>query len=136
LEGRDIAWGETSDRQLVAVINAAFARIVMEAADPVGMRIRWGRGTIEVIGVVEDGKYQALTENATPAMFVPMQQFYNSTTTMIVRSAVPPEQMVATARQAIAALDPTLTLYGTGTVEQMLGFVLFPNQMAAIALTA
>src|SRR5262249_60127485 len=55
---------------------------------------------------------------------------------MIVRSVLPPEQIVAATRQAIVALDPELTLYSSGTVEQMLGFVLFPNQMAAIALTA
>src|SRR4029453_56025 len=126
---------DAANRPLVAVINAAFAHTVMQTDDPVGLRIRWGRGSIEVVGVVEDGKYQSLTEAATPAMFVPIQQFYNTTTTMIVRSALPPEQIVAAMRQAIVALDPELTLYGTGTVEQMLGFVLFPNQMAAIALT-
>ena len=136
LKGRDIDWSDAANRPLVAVINAAFARTVMQTDDPVGLRIRWGRGSIEVVGVVEDGKYQSLTEAATPAMFVPMQQFYNTTTTMIVRSVLPPEQMVAATRQAIVALDPELTLYGTGTVEQMLGFVLFPNRMAAIALTA
>jgi len=137
LRGRDIEWRDTSDRPLVAVVNAAFARGVMQANDAIGRRIRWwGRGTIEIVGIVEDGKYQALTESPTPAMFVPMQQSYNTTTTLFVRSRVPPEQMVAAMRQAIAALDPALTLYGTGTVEQMLGFVLFPNRVAAIALTA
>jgi ABC-type antimicrobial peptide transport system permease subunit len=69
-------------------------------------------------------------------MFVPMQQSYNTTTTLLARGAAPPEQLVSEMRQAIAALDPGLTLYGSGGVEQMLGFVLFPNQMAAIALTA
>src|SRR5580765_69605 len=69
-------------------------------------------------------------------MFVPMQQAFNTTTTLLARSAAPPETTIAAMRQAITSLDPGLTLYGTGTVEQMLGFVLFPNQMAAIALTA
>ena len=136
LQGRDLDWRDSSDRPLVAVVNATFARTVMQTSDAVGQRIRWGRGSIEIVGVVEDGKYEALTESAKPAMFVPMQQAYNTTTTLVVRSSVPPEQMVAAMRQAIAALDPMLTLYGTGTVEQMLGFVLFPNRMAAIALTA
>jgi len=136
LQGRDIDWRDAGDRPLVAVVNASFARMVMQTSDAVGLRIRWGRGSIEVVGIVEDGKYQSLTEASTPAMFVPMQQAYNTTTTMLVRSTAPPERAVAEMRQVLAALDPGLTLYGTGTVEQMLGFVLFPNQMAAIALTA
>src|SRR5207245_10351796 len=128
LQGRDIDWGDTKDRPLVAVVNASFARLVLQASDAVGLRIRWGSGGIEVVGVVEDGKYQSLTESAKPAMFVPMQQFYNTTTTLVVRSAAPPEQMIAAIRQTMTALDPGLTLYGAGTVGQMLGFVLFPNQ--------
>src|SRR5262249_14099505 len=70
LQGRDIDWRDTSDRPLVAVVNAAFARLVMQTSDAVGLRIRWGRGTIAIVGIVEDGKYQALTETATPALFV------------------------------------------------------------------
>ena len=33
-------------------------------------------------------------------------------------------------------LDPSLPLYQAGTVDQMLGFALFPSQAAAVALTA
>jgi predicted permease len=138
LRGRDIDWRDDTDRPRVAVVNAAFARTILRAADGVGERFRYGFGDtpIEVVGVVEDGKYRSLTEPATPAMFVPMQQTFNTTTTLVARSAAPPEATIAAMRQALTSLDRELTLYGTGTVAQMLGFVLFPNQMAAIALTA
>jgi predicted permease len=138
LRGRDVDWRDDKARPGVAVVNAAFARTILQTTDAVGQRFRYGftDTPIEVIGIVEDGKYRSLTESATPAMFVPMQQAFNTTTTLIARSAAPPDATIAAMRQAIAALDPELTLYGTGTVEQMLGFVLFPNQLAALALTA
>jgi predicted permease len=138
VQGRDIDWRDGSDRPPVAVVNLSFAKLILQTSNAVGRRFRWNAGgtPLEVIGVVEDGKYTSLTEAPTPAMFVPMQQAYNSTTTLLVRSAAAPEQIVAAMRQAVGALDPSLTLYGAGTVEQMLGFVLFPNRMAAVALTA
>ncbi len=138
LQGRDIDWRDTADRPRVAVVNETFARSILHTRDAIGRRVRygWSDVPIEVVGVVENGKYQSLTESSQSVIFVPMMQSYNTTTTMLARSAVPPEQMVAGIRQAIAALDPQLPLYGTGSVEQMLGFVLFPNQVAAVALTA
>jgi predicted permease len=138
LRGRDIDWRDTSDRPRVAVVNAAFARTILDNPNAVGARVRYGRSSdvIEVIGIVEDGKYTSLTEPRRPAIFLPMEQSYNTTTTMIVRSPLPPEQMVAAVRAAIATLDPELPLYGTGTLAQMLGLVLFPNRAAALALTA
>jgi macrolide transport system ATP-binding/permease protein len=39
-------------------------------------------------------------------------------------------------RHAIAELDPRMPLYGTGSLEQMLGFAFFPMRAAAIALSA
>jgi ABC-type antimicrobial peptide transport system permease subunit len=138
LHGRDLEWRDDATRPLVAVVNVTLARRLLLPADGVGQRFRYGFGSapIEIVGVVEDGKYQSLTEASTPAMFVPMQQAYNTTTTLVARGAGAPEQTVAAMRQALAALDPSLTLYGSGSVRQMLGFVLFPNQAAAIALTA
>ena len=90
----------------------------------------------EIIGMVEDGKYESLTEPAKPVVFEPILQRYNATTTILVKSPLPSEQIVGAVRQAVAALDPSLPLYGAGTVEQMLGFALFPSQAAAVALSA
>jgi ABC-type antimicrobial peptide transport system permease subunit len=44
--------------------------------------------------------------------------------------------MVREIRRAILRLDPELPLYGTGSLEQMLGFAFFPTRAAAIALSA
>jgi ABC-type antimicrobial peptide transport system permease subunit len=138
LHGRDFEWRDDASRPAVAVVNAAFAKMLFGTSDAVGRQLRYGFAdhVIDIVGVIEDGKYESLVESAAPAMFVPMQQGYNTTTTLIVRSSAAPERTAASVRQVMAALDPSLTLYGIGTVEQMLGFVLFPNRMAALALSA
>jgi predicted permease len=138
LQGRDFEWRDDATRPAVVVVNAALARMLFGTSDAVGRQLRYGFAdfTLDIVGVIEDGKYESLVESAAPAMFVPMQQAYNTTTTLVVRSSAAPESTAGLVRQAITSLDPSLTLYGIGTVEQMLGFVLFPNRMAALALTA
>ena len=39
-------------------------------------------------------------------------------------------------RQRVAGLDPELPIYGTGSLDQMLGFAFFPTHAATIALSA
>jgi macrolide transport system ATP-binding/permease protein len=138
LGGREFSWHDDKNAPPVAIVNAAFAKRVLHPGNPVGQRFRGGRTWpfTEVIGVVEDGKYETLTESRQPVVFWSILQSYNSTTTLEVKSSVPPLQMVSEIRQAIARLDPELPIYGAGPLQQMLGFAFFPTQAAAIALSS
>jgi ABC-type antimicrobial peptide transport system permease subunit len=122
----------------VAVVNDTFARQILRASDAVGRRFRIGAQgpLIEVVGVVESGKYQSLTEPDTPVVFDPILQNYNTTTVMLVRSPRPAGQMAADMRRIVNSLDRSLPLFGVRSVEEMLGFVLLPMRAAAVALGA
>lgn len=137
LAGRDIDWHDDSNAPLVAVVNRAFGKQVFHHDVPLGKRFRFGSGgpLIQVIGVVEDGKYQSLTESQWPAVFVPMLQRYNTTTTLLVRSPMPEAEMVDQMRRAMAGIDSHLPLYGTGGLRKLLGLAFVPARAAAIALS-
>src|SRR5258708_12749340 len=62
----------------------------------------------EIAGVVENGKYESLTERPWPAMFFPLEQSPDSDTSLIVRSPLPPSEIVPELRRALAQIDPTL----------------------------
>jgi predicted permease len=136
--GRDFNTHDDERSPLVAVVNRSFARQIMHTDQPVGKAFRTGFGgpLVQVIGLVEDGKYVSLTEEPRPVIFRPMRQGYKSTTTLVVRSALPSVQVEKQIQAAIGALDPHLPLYGTGSLASMLGFALFPMHAAAIALSA
>jgi predicted permease len=138
LAGRDFTWHDDDKSPRVAIINVAFGEQVLHSKNAVGKTFRQGTkgALVEVVGVVEDGKYESLTESRSPAVFWPMLQNNNFTTTLEVRSSVPSEQIVREMRRAVAALDPQLPLYGTGSLNQMLGFAFFPTRAAAVALSA
>jgi ABC-type antimicrobial peptide transport system permease subunit len=110
----------------------------MQTDNPVGKRFRNGfnGSLIEVIGLVEDGKYQSLTESQQPALFWPMLQSYNGSTILEVKSSLPATQMVGEIRKAISQLDPELPIHSAGSLSQMLGFAYFPTEAATITLSA
>lgn len=138
LAGRDFNWHDDLTSPRVAVVNLAFAKQVLHKANAVGKRFRHGPGGywFEVIGVVETGKYETPTESDEPAFFQSMAQQYNSTTTLIVRSSLPEEQVVGKLKEQVANLDPQLPLFGTGPLRQILGFAFLPLHAAVIALSA
>jgi macrolide transport system ATP-binding/permease protein len=138
LAGRDFNWHDDATGPRVAVVNLAFARQILRADNPLGKRFRIGSsGPLQqVIGIVENGKYQSPVEPETPILFEPETQQYNTTTTMIVRSSLPESQMTEKIRRTMAQLDPELPLFGTGPLRQVLAFAFFPIYGAVIALSA
>lgn len=137
LAGRDFTPQDDRHSPLVAIVNQTFARRIIGTTDALGRRFRQRRDDlIEVVGVVEDGKYETLTETPKPVLFMPISQAYSPTIVLMVRSHRPETEMAAEMRQVIARLDPHLAVYGVGSLRQMLGFAYLPAHAAAITLGA
>jgi predicted permease len=137
VEGRDLDWSDDASGRRVAVVNEAFVRQILRTPEGVGQQFQFGRGaSIEIVGVVETGKYQTLTEPARPAVFTSILQDYNSTTVLLVRSASPTAGVGEELREIVAAIDPATPLSGFRSAEEMLDAVLLPMRAAASALSA
>jgi predicted permease len=140
LSGRDFTPHDNATAPRVAIVNRAFARQIMHTDQPVGKAFRHGPGgngpLVRVIGLVEDGKYESLTEARRPALFWAIAQQYNSTTTLVVKSSRPAAEVLKQIRGIVAGIDGRLPVYGAGSLTSMLGFALFPMRAAAITLGA
>jgi predicted permease len=137
MAGRDFDWRDRRGSTHVAIVNQAFARDVLRTADPVGRQFHFGAGgpAIEVVGLVEDGKYETLTERPTPAVFSPILQWHQATTVLSVRTRNGGPD-VADLRRVVAAADASLPVYDARPLHEMLGLALFPSRVAAVALGA
>src|SRR5207245_6717085 len=134
LAGRDFL---PHDKERSRIVNETFARRVVGTADAVGRRFRLGGDAFaEIVGVVEDGKYETLTEVPKAAVFLPILQNYSSNVVLMARTHRPESELAAEMRQAIARLDPHVAVYGVGSLRQMLGLVYLPMRAAVIALGA
>lgn len=138
LEGRDYNWRDTPNAPRVVVINQALARRLFPHEDALGKRIsQGGNGPWwQVAGIVENGKYQSLNDENQPAVFWPMLQRYNSTSTLIARSPLPGKQLIALLRKAVREMDSSLPLYDVATLNDHLDLPLMPATLAASALGA
>jgi hypothetical protein len=138
LAGRGIDAHDGEGSPPVAVVNEAFARRLFGRDQPIGRRFRFGHPPagepIEIVALAQDGKYQSLGEEPTPAAFLPMAQRYSGWTTLVARTSLPPERTVQSIRAATRDLDPALTLFNVGTLEDQLAFPLFPARVASAVL--
>jgi predicted permease len=145
LSGRAFTWHDDQDAPRVAVINQEFARKIFgSASNAMGRHYKMRDGTrIEVVGVVEDGKYHDLTEDPEPAMFVPILQSSSSETWMVVRSNPvysnpvhlnkDPQHLAAAIRSTLRDLDAGLPSF-IQTWNREMDLTLFPSRVATVAL--
>jgi predicted permease len=96
LRGRKFTDSDTEKAALVAIINKTMADQFWPKEDALGKRFsdKGPKGPfMEIVGVVQDAKYQNVTEDPQPYFFVPFEQSYMSMRTIHVRTSVPPETL-------------------------------------------
>lgn len=138
LAGRDFSWRDTPNSPHVVVINKALADLLFPHEKALGKRIGHDRNGPwwQVIGVVENGKYQSLNDENQPVVFWPLLQTYESTTTLVARSHLPADQLIAMLRQTVRQMDQTMPLFDVATLENHLALPLTPARLAASLLGA
>jgi predicted permease len=137
LAGRDFTVHDDASSPPVAIVNQTFAKRLFGTENAVGKRYPTGMGSeTEVVGVVEDGKYEALTEDPQPALFWPILQSPRSDMVLLVKSQRDPAEMAAAMRRAIAQVDSGLPVFTVSSWTDALGMVTFPARAATIALGA
>jgi len=136
LEGRMLTWDDAKGSPPVALVNREFAaRVLGSSSNAVGKYFQAKDGTrIQVVGVVENGKYLSITEAQQPAMFYPLlQQAPLGEQWMLVRSARDPQQLVSAVRAKLHELDGGMPL-DILMWNRELDFSMFPARMASLSL--
>lgn len=117
------------------MVNRDFAgKMFGSVTNAVGQYYKMQDGArVQVVGVVEDGKYQMLTEDQQPAMFLPFLQSPLGAAYLLVRSTRDPQQIAAAMRSKLRELDGGLPV-DTQTWSNLLTVVQFPSRVATMAL--
>ena len=119
----------------VAVVNREFARRVFGSeAEAVGGFYKNIDGTrIQVVGVVENGRYRMLTEDQQPAAFLPILQSPSSSTWLITRSSRDPQELTAAIEGSLRHLDAGLP-FSIRTWDKEMDSALFASRVATASL--
>jgi len=135
LAGRDFTWRDDKSAPVPALANRQFAlRMFGSMNGAMGKHFRIGDGTlVEIVGIIEDGKYLSLTEDREPAILMPSMLYDDPLSYLIVRSRRDPEQMQKLMRAKLRALDAGLPV-DIQSWNQLMEVVQFPAKVATMAL--
>jgi predicted permease len=140
LIGRNISSRDGLNAPHVAVVNREFARKILGSETAaLGSHYKLPDGTrIEVVGIVEDGKYTAnLAEDPQAAMFLPILQNPASDTCLVVRAnrdmGRDGAELASAIRSKLRGLDSGLPAFLQTWDEEMNG-ALFASRMATMSL--
>jgi len=135
LRGRVIDDEDTPTSRQVAVINEAFARKFFSKQDPIGRHFGMDdarhSGDYEIVGIVEDTKYQNAREPAYPTFFLPFLQlskdpkqawmvYSHYLGDIELHVAARPENVEAAVRRTLADIDPNLTILDMMSMNEQL----------------
>ena len=136
LKGRFFTPADRHGSQLVLIVNQKLAQHYWPGQDPIGKHVRIGTQQMQtpwmtVVGEVADVKLNSPDEPSTEQYYEPEPQGEDDAGTLasptdldgnfgfiVLRSALPPEQVENSLRAAVRSLDPLLPLTQVQTMEQ------------------
>jgi predicted permease len=139
VRGRTFTDADGPSSQRVAVVNEAFVRRHWAGEDPIGRRFGFGddpsaQDWITIVGVARDVRREGLEVEDRPMAYLPVAQFPNRGLWFFLRTSGDPTAMVASAKQAIWAVDPNLPAEGVRTLDAQVANAVRRPKFTAIVL--
>jgi predicted permease len=154
LRGRTFTEADKPGAQLVAIVNHIFAEHYWPNQDPIGRRFRIGTAEMQtpwltIVGEVADVKLSfpddptkeqyffpvAQAEDDFGALASPATDLNGNGGYIVLRSALPPEQMENALRSTVRAIDPQLPLTQVQTMKQAVSDSEAPRRFNTVLIT-
>ncbi|MGH7554832.1 MAG: FtsX-like permease family protein, partial [Longimicrobiales bacterium] len=138
--GRDFTPQDREGALPVVLVNRTMAHRFFGAASPLGKSIRTNlhdslSAPMEIIGVVEDAKYNTLDEETLPAAYVPLAQatLWGPSIELALRSHGPPSALIPAVTAALRDVHPAIALEFATLDEQVATSLARPRLMAMLS---
>jgi len=154
IRGRYFTESDNANSQLVIIVNHEFGEHYWPHQDPIGKRMRVGTvksGTswMTVVGEVADAKLTSPDADASEQFYQPVAQLEKDAGTtaqptdlngnngyIVLRSALPPEQMENALRATVRSIDAQLPLTQVQTMEQVVSQSEAPRRFNTIIISS
>jgi putative ABC transport system permease protein len=118
ISGRSFDARDSASSLPVAVVNQTFARRFFPGENPLGKRFSTGeRGPVrakwlQIVGVMQDAKYDDLREDFVPVAYFPLVQMadVSESSTFEIRTAADPNSLIPAVRDAIGSVNRVASL--------------------------
>jgi putative ABC transport system permease protein len=120
IRGRVFTDGDRASSALVVVVNQTLADRFWPGQDPIGRHLANSRDQLqrEVIGVVGDVKFNALSSGRIEEIYLPLEQSPVKALTLIV-SGQDAAGLVSAVRARVADIDPNLPVTGIASMNDV-----------------
>jgi predicted permease len=136
--GRLLAEGDRAASTPVVVVNETMARTAFPGENPLGQTITTYRGPQilgVVVGVVADVRHSALEETGGPEMYLAMRQTGDyAAMQLVVRTALPPDNLAEGIRAALRPIDPNLPVRDFQTFQELVDKAISPRRALLLLL--
>jgi predicted permease len=154
LSGRFFNPSDTSETQLVAIVNIKLAQHYWPGSDAIGKRIRLGTPEVQtpwltIVGEVADVKESSPDEPAKEEWYQPVEQFEKSVGSLgsptdlngnsgyvALRTAIDPAQMGNGLREVVRSIDVQLPLTQVQSMEQAVSDSEAPRRFNTVLISA
>jgi len=135
LEGRDFTPADVKENAKVAIVNKRFATHFFGDQSAVGRHLgqRGGPNPVldtEIIGVVDDSLYEGPRQGVRRQVFIPA--WGAGSATIYVRTTIASPAAFALIRREVQALDRSLPVFETKTVQAQLDDTLLTDRLVAL----
>jgi predicted permease len=154
LRGRNFTDADRVGSPFVVIVNRTLAERYWPGQDPIGKRIHWGLKEtplpwLTVIGEIGDVKQSGADEAVQDQVYQPAGQFAPSLAqfapegmlmgdsgAIVIRAALPPEQMENALRATVRGIDPRLPLTQVESMEKVVEEGEAPRRFNTIVISA
>jgi putative ABC transport system permease protein len=124
LRGRNFTDQEASEAKHVVLISESLAERYFPGEDPLGKRITVPMSEkpvpTEIIGMVGDVRYDSLTDQAEPTVYLPHPELTYGFMTLIIRTDGDPAAMTPVVRDELRAMDSDQPVSDVRTMDQVM----------------
>jgi predicted permease len=133
VDGRSFDSRDRAGSSPVVIINQTLASQFWPGQSPLGRTLIADGDRVEVVGVVQNGKYQNVGESPLGAIFRPVAQRSPVSASVAVRTSSAPVDLAPAVRRALAEADPEVSVYDVRSMTEHLdnGNAFFPFRVAA-----
>jgi putative ABC transport system permease protein len=120
LAGRMFRRDDAGSHVTVAIVNEEFARRFGFGADIVGKQLFEPRAPITIVGMVGNVRTRGLRADPYPEVYLSSLQLSWANVYLVVRSAIPPAQLVKQIKAAVESANSGQAVFGVLTMKEMI----------------
>ncbi len=138
LHGRPIERHDVESGARVMVVNQQFAMRFWPNQDPLGHTVRLDRSDgseYEIVGLVEDGKYSDIQEEAKPCFFIPLKPYDYGEVSMAIKTSATASSLAAPVRETLRSVDKDVAILNVVTLREHMGLALYDQRVKSRLIT-